>query len=270
MSIIHTQSMRALVMLFVCFCVFLAGCEVLLRTSVVTPNGPDTEAEPNTSTIQAGVTTRAEIIQQFTDIDSGWNGKRVFFGRWLRSGATVIPPGGQGRPGCDYQGRAVRAWTARNLAVEFNEQGKVVRYQVLSDTEFLDQLPGLLSAEEHLPEPVDRLRPRVPTTTFKINNVLGKKVIDIFAREDIPEDQPAWNGQITPDQIERVSPVRIPCPTALDFRVVIHLKSEIEQELDNGFKKKNRRVKTLRLRANVPTIALLIYFLHTPYISTTQ
>lgn len=261
MRIIRTQSAWALAMLSVCFCMFFTGCNVM-RLRVITLAGTDLNAEPNTSTIEAGVTTRAEVAQQFILFDTGWKGERLFFGRWLESGFTVSPARWGGSSPCSGPDRT---WTGRNLVVEFDEQGRVISYQVLSDKELLVQLPGLLSAEEHLPE----LRQRKDATLVKINNVTGKELIDIFAREDRPAKRPAWRAQITPEQVERVDPDRILCPEPVDFGLVIHLKGEIQQELYET-RENNRRVKTLRLRADVPTIAMLVYFVDMSSISTTK
>ena len=68
--------------------IFLVACyppmKAPLRVRPVT--GVELKSESDTSVIQPGVTTRAEILQQFAAFDTGWKGQRHFLGRWLHSG----------------------------------------------------------------------------------------------------------------------------------------------------------------------------------------
>jgi hypothetical protein len=111
--------------------------KVSLRVKPVT--GDDLMAEPDASVIHPGVTTRAEVLHQFAAFDAGWKGEQLFLGRWLRSGLTEDI-------GTDW-----RRWEGKNLVVKFDEKGMVIRYEVLSDTQFLDnKVSDLLTSETDL------------------------------------------------------------------------------------------------------------------------
>jgi hypothetical protein len=182
------QPTRLLAVLPVFICIFLTGCLPINFGPHVKPvTRAILESEPDTSVIRVGVTTRAEITQQFAAFDTGWKGERLFLGRWLRSGVWVEPlygPWGHGH----------------NLVVEFDEKGTVTRYQVLSDQEFVDALPSLLSGEEHLSE----LQQPTSGTSFKIDTIMGKEFLDLSAVRWWRSDE-LWRSRITREQIERLS-----------------------------------------------------------------
>jgi hypothetical protein len=184
------QPTRLLAILPVFICIFLAGCiPIKVATQVKPVTGGTLESEPDTSVIRVGVTTRAEITQQFGAFDTGWKGERLFLGRWLRSGSWEIA------------GAPKREAVPHNLVVEFDEKGTVTRYQVLlSNKQFLDELPRLLSAERH---PSEFQQP-TSGTSFKIANVMGKEFLDLSAFEMAPR-QETWKSRITREQIERLS-----------------------------------------------------------------
>jgi hypothetical protein len=241
--------LRAILPVFIC--IFLTACVIPIKvaTRVRPVTGGTVESEPDTSVIRVGVTTRAEIIQQFGAFDTGWKGDRFFLGRWLRSGVGIAPT-----PHTD------RWWAPHNLVVEFDEKGTVTRYQVLSDKKLLDELPTLLSAERH---PSEFQQP-TSGTAFKIDNVMGKEFLDLSAFEMAPR-QETWKSRITREQIERLSTWGGMTPPVNEFDLTIHLREKVEQEFDeHGWRRGKRRTKTLSLRADVPTIVLLVQFLHIP------
>jgi hypothetical protein len=134
--------MRTLVFLPVFFCIFLAACvpvPMKLRTRVKPITGEELGAEPDISVIHTGVTTRAEVLQQFVAFDTGWRTGNLFVGRWLVSGFSS-----------DVD-NANRVWGGKNLVVEFDEKDVVLRYRILSDIEFLNtDIFMLLKSEKEL------------------------------------------------------------------------------------------------------------------------
>jgi hypothetical protein len=246
------QATRLLAILPVFICIFLAGCiPIKVATQVKPVTGGTLESEPDTSVIRVGVTTRAEITQQFGAFDTGWKGERLFLGRWLRSGIGVAP-----------EPRTDRSWAGHQLVVEFDEKGTVTRYQVLSNKQFLDELPRLLSAEGHLSE----FQQPTSGTSFKIANVMGKEFLELSGYDTLIR-QESWRSRITREQIERLS-TSSHWESALSvskFDLTIHLRDKVEEEFDrsNGRRGK-RRTKILSMRADVLTIVLLVQFLQIP------
>jgi hypothetical protein len=245
------QPTRLIAILPVFICIFLTGCiPIKVATQAKPVTGAILQSEPDTSVIRVGVTTRAEINQQFATFDTGWKGERLFLGRWLRSGVGVAP-----EPHKD------RWWHGYNLVVKFDEKGAVTRYQVLSDREFVDALPTLLSAEEHL----SGLQQPTGGTSFKIDTVMGKEFLELSAVEMVPRSE-SWRSRFTRDQIERLSTWEWGTGGSVtDFNLKIHLRDKVQQEFQTSYVRQGkRRTKILSLHADVPTIVLLIQFLQIP------
>lgn len=242
------QPARLLAVLLVFICIFLTGClPINFATKVEPVTGAILKSEPDTSVIRVGVTTRAEITQQFAAFDTGWKGERLFLGRWLRSRVWVAPLYG--------------SWPGHNLVVEFDEKGTVTRYQVLSDQEFVDALPTLLSAEGHLSE----LQQPTSGTSFKIDTVMGKEFLELSAVRMFPGGEESWRSRITREQIERLSTSDWGTNGSVtDFNLTIHLRDKVEQEFQTPYRRRKHRSKILSLHADVPTIVLWVQFLHIP------
>jgi hypothetical protein len=264
-----TPLMRAIVALPFCLCILLTACAIPMKVSLrVKPvTGEDLMAEPDTSAIHPGVTTRAEILHQFAAFDAGWIGERLFLGRWLRSGLT------------EDMGTDWRRWEGKNLVVEFDEKDTVIRYEVLSDKQFLDNKDsGLLTSKrnssefrqaastEKCPEKAwFGNRQPVCGATIKIVNVNGKDWLDISG---------AYLGdyRIAAEQIKGLSPHlyntelrndrKFP-PVTSDFVLSIHLKERVRTEGSTGTGGRNGGIKVLMLDTDPPSAVLLIRFLHT-------
>lgn len=267
---VRGQSIRAVVILALFACILITACVVppmKMPTRVRPVIGDELGAEPDTAVIHPGVTTRAEILHQFASFDTGWKGERLFLGRWLRSG---------------FSNNAERYWHGKNLVVEFDEKGIVIRYRVLSDKEFLDgEDSWLLTSEKDQPgfqQPVktelclETISPgnQSPAcgTTVKVLNVAGKNFIlvgNVYLFRNL-------EYRIAAEQIERVSshtydPAyssrhggRVP-PFTSDFVLHVHLKEKIYPE---GSAKKKYGAKTIIVDTDMPTVLLLVRFLHEP------
>ena len=247
---------RLLAILPVSLSMFLTACVPVRVPKQVQPvSGGDQGRKPDTSAIRVGITTRAMITQQFGAFDTGWKGERLFLGRWLSAGGIAIV--GM-YSDFNYGGGG---WVAHDLVVEFDEKGKVIRYQLFSDKHFLDDLPRLLSTEGSPPE----IQQPTIGTSFETVNVMGKEFLELSGKErwwgttDV-----SWSSRITREQLERLSSWPTPL-SANEFGLTIHLREKVKQEFqESNGKSGTRRTKNLYFRADVPTIALLVQFLHMP------
>jgi hypothetical protein len=230
-----------------------------LVTRVRPVTGEELRAEPDTSVIKVGVTTRSEILQWFATFDTGWKGERLFLGRWLRSSFSA-----------NVADENQRVWGGRNLLVEVDEKGTVLRYQVLDDQKFLDELPRVLSTDEHMPE----LQYSASGTVIRINNTTGKQFLDLSGGYT----PFSWNCRIAPEQVERLSAVSffgatdVPVTGVLasNFVLDIHLREKIRQTSQNANIGgphpiiSTSNVKSVEIHTDLPTVALLVHFLHMP------
>ena len=89
--------------------------------------------------LRAGVTTRDEVVQRLDWVTPGVSLERLFVGRFVDSrwymaylgdSSTVVPAA------------AGRVWSGKNLVVEFDESGRVVRYAIIPD----DKFPAAMAA----------------------------------------------------------------------------------------------------------------------------
>jgi hypothetical protein len=252
MWIARTQCTRSVAILPVFVCIFLTSCVPIVAPPrvmprVMQPTAGKMNAVPDPSMIRAGVTTRAEIIQQFGAFDTGWKGDRLFLGRWLSSRRIVI----YGVLGGSDVGTT---WVPHDLVVEFDEKSIVIRYQVLSDKRFLEELPRLLSTEKPVPD----FQQAASGTAFRVDNVMGSEFLDLSAFDG----RAYWKSRITRGQIDRYRLSIIPNQLAvLELGLNIHLRGKVDQEFGGGEK---RRTNTLSFRDDVPNIVLLVQFLHLP------
>jgi len=186
--------------------------------------GQELRAEPDTSVIHPGVTTRAEIIRLFAAFDTGWKGEQLFLGRWIRSG--FVMNGG-------------RNWGGEILAVEFDGKGIVNRYHMFSDREFLGREDSFLLPSANS-EPGDQQPTRDASLKFILGYPISAEQIDRLS---------CWA------EAEVYSPITT---NTRNFGLVIHLKEKVY--LDEGGKNKHA-VKKIFLETDVLTVARLVRFL---------
>jgi hypothetical protein len=259
------KSIRALVSLSLLACIFLTACAppMKMRTRVKPVVGDELGAEPVTGVIRPGVTTRAEILRQFASFDTGWKGERLFLGRWLLSG---------------FSNNAERYWHGRNLVVEFDEKAVVIRYMVLSDKEFLDGKDSwLLTSEKDQPGFEQPIKTEVCTKPLRPGNqqpACGTRVeiLSVGGKNFIVLGQIVFPNyleyRIAPEQIERLSAHTYMAsygsypssPFTSDFVLYMHLKEKIYA--DGKEHKKFYADRTLMVDTDMPTVLLLVRFLH--------
>ena len=268
------QVMRALVALPLHFCIFLTACSIPMKVPLrVKPvMGGDLMAEPNVRVIRPGVTTRAEILHQFAVFDAGWKGERLFLGRWLRSGFS-------------QEGISWRRWGGENLVVEFDEKGTVVRYQVLSDKDFLENEDSVLltsderlsgfresaSSEKCLKATWIGSRQPACGATIAIVNIMGRDLLEISGAYPGNNQFVRGRYRIAAEQIEEFLPYGYTTdhdngieiqPVTSDFVLSIRLKEPIRTVSATGTHEENSDTKVLKLDTDVPTVVQLVRFVY--------
>lgn len=107
---------------------------------VQTPGGA---AEPvELGFLQAGKTGQDEVRSRLKPIDSGYPHEAFFWGRWIASSSGVAWFVGGASPGVGPAGAAGanRHWSAKNLLVEFDAEGKVRSHRVVDDGDITREL----------------------------------------------------------------------------------------------------------------------------------
>jgi outer membrane protein assembly factor BamE (lipoprotein component of BamABCDE complex) len=109
-------------------CAALLGCigAAPLPKHTRTPEGTEVK-DIDLSFLLSGQTTRAEVKDKLKLIDTGYQGDHFFVGRWSSStsGAWAIVLG--------VPGFAGRIWKSGNLLVEFDDAGRVKRFEPFDD-----------------------------------------------------------------------------------------------------------------------------------------
>ena len=93
------------------------------------------EIEVDLDFIRADLTGRDEILKNLYCVDVGAPDDAVFWGRWSESSWYKLSGDGAS---------SRRLWNLRNLLIEFDEYGVVVRHRVVSDKELLKEVAPLL------------------------------------------------------------------------------------------------------------------------------
>jgi hypothetical protein len=130
--------------------------------------------------------------------------------------------------------------------------------RVLTDGQFIDALPGLITAggaQSGIQKPTSG-------TSFTSENVMGKEFLNLAA-SDLALHQESWTSRITREQIERLSAWELGGELSLtQFDLKIHLREEVQQEFVAGGERRGKRLtNVLSLHADVPTIVLPVQFL---------
>ena len=106
--------------------------------------------------LRVGETKRDDVLQNLHWADSEIKNERLFWGRWISSGAGIVWGVGAGTSG---SGGAERHWAAHNLFVEFDEHGTVSQVHEVPDDGIMSQLNEAFArnkpADPDLPGPVE-------------------------------------------------------------------------------------------------------------------
>jgi len=125
----------------------LSGCIVLPIPTPTHTTGPK-EFKGDVSFIQAGSTTRAQILEKLGWANAGLADERVFLGRWGTSSGAVIAVAGGINAGT---AGGWRMWEGRNVMVEFDENEVVRSYRVFDDPEVIQELAGWAARAQYPP-----------------------------------------------------------------------------------------------------------------------
>ena len=120
---------------------FSQGCLVPMRapTRSIGPGGEEVKGKIDLGFIQAGKTSRDEVIEKLSWMNRGLKDQRFFLGRWSSSswGTDFMVP--LGLSGAGYESWN-RHWGTHNVLVEFDVKDVVKRYRVFPDSELVQEL----------------------------------------------------------------------------------------------------------------------------------
>lgn len=129
-------------------CLFSAGCGVPLRVPTKTRgvSGEEKGSKPDLAFIKVHETTRGEVADKLSWIDTGVKSDRFFLGRWASSGWAEGDPWN-------------RFWSVHNLLVDFDERGVVQKVSYFQDKDLFETLSALTAQDSsgalNLSTPID-------------------------------------------------------------------------------------------------------------------
>ena len=133
----------ACVLVALLYCVLLTGCIVApipMTKRVEAPGEARGRTAPDLSLLHPGQSTRKEVSEKFSVIDSGYAEEDLFFGRWASSGSGwVWMIAGDNVGEGDYW----RNWRVHNLFVRFDKNGTVKDFNDVDDKQVLKTLAGV-------------------------------------------------------------------------------------------------------------------------------
>ncbi len=92
------------------------------------------QGSTSTDFIRVGETSRAEVLEKLGWLKIGPENPKVFWGRWISSGSAMAFGTVSGN------GDVNRMWSARNLLVEFDENGRVTGWRTFDDPELPNEI----------------------------------------------------------------------------------------------------------------------------------
>ncbi len=128
----------------------------------------ETRQKLDLSFLQAGTTTRQEVLEKLDWINTGVTEERLFIGRWSAYSLDLVL--GWAPPPFNVAPQSQETWKPNNLLVEFDAQGIVKQFRVLSDSDFLKELSSWI--QRNAPTLPPFIAPS--TITVKHRHALGK------------------------------------------------------------------------------------------------
>jgi len=129
------------------YCVLLTGCIVApipMTKRIEAPGEAPGRTAPDLSRLHTGQTTRQDVFEKLSLVDTGYSTEDLFFGRWVTSGSGWVWMIAGNNAG---EGGYWRNWRVHNLLVTFNKNGSVKDVQEVDDGHLLKTLAGLPAAE---------------------------------------------------------------------------------------------------------------------------
>jgi hypothetical protein len=121
--------------LYIAVCAACLGCAPI-RKHVSGVSG--TREKIDLSFLQVGSTTRKEVFEKLNWINTGIQEEGLFVGRWTAFSLDLVL--GWAPPPAYVTPVSQENWRPNNLMVEFDAQGVVKQFRVLSDSDFLREL----------------------------------------------------------------------------------------------------------------------------------
>jgi hypothetical protein len=235
---------------------FCCGCIVLPIRAPTRTEGASAKsrAKADLGFLEVGKTTRGEIAEKLSWMDTGVKDDRLFVGRWMISNWGVFwAVTGQYRADAGWN----RNWKRNNLIVEFDEQGVTQAFKVLPDKELTN---GLLASLRRVPAGPLELSPPLELR-YHIGNARDARYAKLILGQDSLEyreetGKHKHDFKISPDQIKSLSLDWV--PSGQDHPDPTHMRQTIH------FASKTATGRKLTLRTDIPTAVIVFkYFAQT-------
>jgi hypothetical protein len=232
---------------------FCQGCLVLpVRAPTKTSGASGETAKVQMNFIEAGKTTREEVLRKLGGTESAIEGDTYFVGRWTSSswGVLWMVTGNN-----TADGGWNRHWETRNVLVEFDEMGLVKEYRVFPDSQLLKEFSALVAKGPK--RPLDLSKPmEIPVEHFSLRREINSSGTIILENDSFEFREADGAGKhsfkISPNQIRDFSLA----PMAEGNHPDPHY---VKQSIH--FSGKTRVGSRITLSVDVPTVLLLVKYL---------
>ena len=232
---------------------FCQGCVVLPVRAPTHTSGASGETEKvELKFIEAGKTTRDEVLRKLGGTETAIEGDTYFVGRWASSSWGVlwmVAGNNTGAGGWD------RHWGIHNVLVEFDEQGLVKNYRVFPDSQLIKELSALVAkGPKH---PLDLSEPmEIRVEHYTLRQEINPSGTIVLENDSFEFREAGGTGKhsfkISPNQIRDFSLTpqsEGDHPDPHTVRQTIH------------FSGKTRVGGKITFRVDVPTVLLLVKYL---------
>lgn len=201
------------------YCLFLTGCIVApipMTKRVEVPGEASGRTAPNLNLLRRGQSTRKDVSEKFSVIDTGYTGNDLFFGRWVSSGSGWVWMIAGDNTG---EGGYWRNWKVHNLVVTFDENGALKDFNEVDDKRVLKTLARVSATQPLIEKDALPAEMQVQCRRVRVSMALEPDSI-VFDHSD----QPKIRLRMAPAQIASLRLLRPHHPDAatlemrMDFR----------------------------------------------------
>lgn len=219
---------RACIFAALLHCVFSTGCIVApipMTKRVEAPGEAGGRTAPDLSVLHPGQSTREDVLEKFSVIDTGYSGENLFFGRWVSSGSGWVWMIAGDNTG---EGGYWRNWKVHNLVVTFDDNGTVKDFNEVDDKQVLKLLARLSPTQAQTASLALPISMQVQCRRGMVNLALqsGSIVFD-------HSDEPKIYLRIGPEQVASLRLLRPhhPDPASLQMRMDFHIRTTVGRKI---------------------------------------
>jgi hypothetical protein len=168
------------------YSILSTGCVVApipMTKRVEAPREANGRTAPDLSLLHPGQSTRKDVLEKLSVIDTGYTGQDLFFGRWVSSGSGWVWMIAGDNVG---DGGYWPNWRVHNLLVRFDTDGTLKDFNEVDDKQVLKTVARLSITQQQMANLVVPTEMQVQCRRALVNVTLGVNSV-VFDHSDPPK-----------------------------------------------------------------------------------